>query len=73
MKLNVFVKAGAKQEKVEQLGPTEFNVWVTQRPNRNQANIAMLHALSRHLNIPFSKMVIIQGKLWRKKVVETFD
>ena len=73
MKLNVFVKAGAKQEKVEQLGPTEFNVWVTQHPAHNQANTAMLHALSRSLNIPVSKMVIIQGKFWRKKVVETFE
>lgn len=73
MKFSVFVKAGAKVEKVEQTGPDQFAVWVRQRPAQNMANNAMLHALSRHLNIPVSKMVIIQGKLWRKKIVETFE
>lgn len=73
MKLNVFVKAGAKQERIEQTSPTDFNIWVTQKPHHNQANNAMLHALSYHLNIPVSQMVIIQGKFWRKKTVETFE
>jgi len=43
---------------------------VKEPPVKGQANVAIIKALARHFDIPFSAMKIISGRTSQQKIVE---
>ncbi|MDO8649871.1 MAG: DUF167 domain-containing protein [Candidatus Berkelbacteria bacterium] len=70
MKIFVSVKAGAGENKIEQIDTTHYAVSVTAPPVRSQANVAVLKLLAEHLNLPQSLFTIKRGEHSRQKTIE---
>lgn len=70
MKITVYAKPKAKQEKVESAGPGELRVWVREAPQNGRANDAIETAIARHFGIPKSCVQIKKGHTGKKKIVE---
>lgn len=69
-KLAVMVKAGAKQERVEEIDKTHLRVWVKAPAAEGRANEAVIKALAEHFGIPKSRFELIQGFKSKNKVVQ---
>ena len=67
--LHVRVSAGAKTEKVEELGPDTYKVRVSAPPERGKANARVLELLSKHLGLPLTSLIIHSGHTSRNKVI----
>jgi len=70
VKLEVRVHPGAGEDRVvldKEAGHAE--VWTRARPENNQANLAVLKLLARHLGLPVSCIRLVSGQTSRKKVV----
>lgn len=50
-------------------GTEQLTVYVTAVPENGKANDALLRLLSKHLNIPVSRLAVIKGATSRNKVV----
>lgn len=70
MKITVYAKPKAKQEKVESAGPGELRVWVREAPRDGKANEAVEAAVANHFGIPKSCVQIKKGHTGKKKIVE---
>lgn len=70
MKITVYAKPKAKQEKVEPAGPGELRVWVREAPQNGKANEAIEAAVADHFGIPKSCVQIKKGHTGKKKIVE---
>lgn len=69
MKLVLKVKPGAKQNRVEKIAENQFKVWVKAPPAEGRANQAVIEILAEYLNLPKSKLEIVQGLSGKSKVV----
>lgn len=72
MKAFVKVKAGAKEERVEELGNGHFAVWVKERPVNGRANKAATKALAGYFKIGISNIKIISGHKSRQKIIKIY-
>ena len=70
MKLLLRVKPNAKEEKIVQTGPGEYQAWVKAAPVDGKANEAVLRVLADHFHVPKSLINIISGHNARVKRVE---
>ena len=70
MRITVKVKPGAKKPKIERLSGDNFSIWVREKPRDGKANHAVREALSDHLGIPKSRVVLISGEKSKIKVFE---
>ncbi len=50
-------------------GSEALAVYVTAPPDKNKANEAMIRLLARHLDVPPSRLTILQGLTSRNKLV----
>ena len=66
--IEVKVSAGAKTEKIEEIGPSTFKIRVNAPPERGRANIRVIELLSYHLDIPVSKIFLKSGATSREKI-----
>lgn len=69
MRLKVKVIAGAKKESISEEGD-HLKVKLTARPVKGKANEALIEALSKHFNVPKSRITILHGHTSNKKEVE---
>jgi len=69
MKINIRIKPRSKRPKVEKTADG-YTVYVSEPPVENKANIALVEALSDHLNIPKSRIRIVSGLRSKNKIVE---
>ena len=69
-KISVKVHPKSRQEKVEQNGPNEFEVWTPAAPDKGAANAAVSKLLGKFLNIPPSLVRLKKGATSRVKVYE---
>ncbi|MCC6934254.1 MAG: DUF167 domain-containing protein [Candidatus Yanofskybacteria bacterium] len=60
----------AKQARMQQLGPSEYGIWVTEAPERGKATAAIRRALAQHLHIAPSRVSLVMGDASRTKVFE---
>lgn len=67
-KFEVWVKPGAKQEKVETKGEILL-VYVKEKPEKGKANKALVRILSDYFSCLREKIKIVKGEKSRKKVV----
>ncbi len=70
MKIFIKAKTQSKIEKVEKIDNTHFYVHVKEPPEKGKANNAIIKALSKHFNIPSSKINIISGHTSKQKIIE---
>lgn len=70
MKIIVIARAGAKEEKIEQVSDREFKVWVHKQPEKGEANAAIVKLLSKHFNIPKSSIILISSLKSKTKLFE---
>lgn len=69
MKIFVKVKAGAGENKVEQIDAMHYHVTVTELPVRGQANTAVVKILAKHLNLAPSLLTITCGQTAKQKTI----
>lgn len=70
MRFYVKVKTRATQERIEEFGDHRYLVYVKEVPTHNDANIAMLNLMAKHLGVPAMKLKIIAGLTNSEKVLE---
>lgn len=70
MRITVRAHPRAKLARLKALGPTEFEVWVTEAPEKGKATDAVRRSLARHLGYAPSRLSLIMGEASRTKVFE---
>jgi uncharacterized protein (TIGR00251 family) len=69
MKITVYMRPGAREGRVEDLGEGNFKVWVKARPEKGKANAEMIEVLAEHFDVAKSAVQIVIGKTAREKLV----
>jgi len=70
MLISVRVTTNAKEAQVTKTGETSFEVRVDEKPVGGRANKRLLEILSKHFNVPRSRISIVRGVRSRDKIVE---
>lgn len=70
MKIFVKVKPRARENRVEKIDDTHFNVFVTESPEKGRANKLLIKLLSDYFNLPTSQISIISGFHSKEKSIE---
>ncbi|NPA57740.1 MAG: DUF167 domain-containing protein [Aquificae bacterium] len=70
MKIKVKVKPNAKKEEVVQTGKDQYQVKVSVPPEKGKANKRVVELLSKHLNVPKSRIKLLKGETSREKLFE---
>lgn len=70
MKIFVYVKAGARENRVEKIDDTSYKVSVKAPPVEGKANKEVEEVLAEYFNISKSKIYIVSGFRSKSKVVE---
>lgn len=70
MKIFVKAKPGAKEEKIEKLDESHFEVWVKEPPIKGRANDAIIAALAQYFNLPKSNLRIVSGSAAKQKIID---
>lgn len=68
MKIFLKVKPNSKEDKVEKISENKFIVQVKAPPKEGKANEAVIKLLSGYLDVPRSRISIIQGQHSRNKI-----
>lgn len=66
----VKVKTGAKLESVKQVDDVHFVVAVSARPEKGKANEAVCKAIAEYFKIPFWRVGIRSGLIFKEKIIE---
>lgn len=69
MIVKVVVRANSSKEAIERVGPFEYIINVTEPPENNKANIAVIKILSRQLGVPWTA-IDIKNPSGRVKIIE---
>ena len=70
MKILLRVKPNAKEEKLVQTGPGEYQAWVKAAPVDGKANEAVMRVLAGYFHVAKSCVKILSGQNARVKRVE---
>lgn len=70
MKLSIFAKPGAKEEKVEKISEKEYRVSVKEPAKEGRANWAIERVLADYFGVAVARVRIISGKTSRAKILE---
>jgi uncharacterized protein len=73
MIIKVKVQTRSSNERIEELGPEEYKVWVTAAPAEGEANAALIEALADYFNCAPSLIKIKSGNKSAHKLVEIPD
>ena len=70
MRINVKVKPGSREEKVEKIDENNFVVSVKEPPVKGKANEAIRNALAIYFKTGSSRVKIVSGFSSRNKIIE---
>jgi hypothetical protein len=70
MRISVLVKPGRSRESVILVSETDYIVHLTARPQRGEANEALIRLLAEHFSVPRSGIRITTGRSGRRKIVD---
>jgi hypothetical protein len=73
MKISIRVKPNSKESQIEEIGPNQLLVKVKAPPRENRANQEVMEILSKHFQIPRSRISILSGLKSKQKVVKIED
>ncbi len=68
--IKVKVGAGAKSEKVEEVGDGAFRIRVTEPPDKGKANKRVLELVAKHFDVSTLSVRLVSGNTYREKVIE---
>ena len=68
MKVEVWVKAGARQTWIHPRDGGSYEVSVKERPTDGKANEAVIEVLARHFKVPKRDISLLQGASSRRKL-----
>ncbi len=69
MKILIKARPGAREEKVEKVDDENYIVSVKERAEDNEANIAIIKALSEYFKVSMLQVRLIGGRTSRHKVI----
>jgi hypothetical protein len=70
MLIEVQVKTGTSQLKIEKLDSNKYQAWLTKKPAENEANKQLISLVADYFKNAKSKVNIISGSKSRIKLVE---
>lgn len=70
MKLSITVVTRAKRNKIEQIDPQSYKIWVSAPPEHGKANDKIIALLAKHLGIAKSRLSLVSGSKNRQKIIE---
>ncbi len=70
MKISVHAKTGAREDLVEKVSDTEFNVSVRARPVDGRANQAIIGVLAEYFKVSAARVRIVVGQTVKNKILE---
>ncbi len=70
MKITVQVKAGAKENRVDDLGGGSYRVRVKAPAVEGKANAALIEVLAEHFDVPRSRVRLCMGQTSKQKLFE---
>lgn len=73
MKIFVFAKPSAKENKVEKIDTSHFRVFVKEPPVKGMANKAIIKLLGEYFSVPSSHVTIVRGMFAKEKVVDIVE
>ena len=73
MRIDIKVVTGSSQEKIERRPDGSLKIWIFGKPIEGEANKQIVEAISRHLEVPKSRIRIVKGLKSREKTVELED
>jgi uncharacterized protein (TIGR00251 family) len=69
-RLTLQVRPNARENRVEEITPDTFRVWVTATPEDGKANQAVVKLLAKHFRIAQSAIRIVRGVRSKIKIIE---
>ncbi|MEM4182025.1 MAG: DUF167 family protein [Candidatus Pacearchaeota archaeon] len=73
MKIFVKVKPNSKEQKIIQLGGSDFLVFLRSEAEKNKANIELVKLLSSYFNVSEKRIKIKNGLTSKNKIIEVKD
>lgn len=70
MKIEVNSHPGSRQEKIIEINPSKFEIWIKQPAIENKANKEIINLLSDYLNVNKSRIRLVKGKTSRHKLFD---
>ncbi|OGW15664.1 MAG: hypothetical protein A3G93_06500 [Nitrospinae bacterium RIFCSPLOWO2_12_FULL_45_22] len=70
MRVTVWVRPNARNEKVEKVSDGEYRVWVKAPAREGKANQALIEVLADYFDRPRQAIILYKGASSRKKFVE---
>jgi uncharacterized protein len=70
MKIEVYVKTNAREEKLEKISENQYKAWVKEEPKENKANFAVIKLLSKCFKTPPSLIKLLRGTKGKNKLFE---
>jgi len=70
MRVTVWVRPNARNEKVEKVSDGEYRVWVKAPAREGKANQALIEVLADYFDRPRQAIILHKGASSRKKFVE---
>ena len=64
------VKTGTSQEKIIEIAPNEYMIYLRARPHDGEANAALIKLLSKHFHVAKSNITIKSGAKSHTKLIE---
>ena len=70
MKISVRVKPNAKENRIEKTGDKQFLVRVKARPQKGQANRAVIEVMAEYFGVAKSCVTVLKGQASKQKIFE---
>ena len=70
MFIKVKVISGSKKEDINKKSVDSFEIKIKEKPEKGQANKAVISVLSEYFNIPKNKVRLIKGPKQKNKIFE---
>jgi len=70
MKIRVRVRPNSNEAKIEPFGDSRYLIKLTSPAENNEANIELIHLLSKYFGVPTGHIKITFGLTGRDKIIE---
>lgn len=71
--IKVKVFPDCKREKIEQIQPEAFHVYLRESAQNNMANKGLLRSMAKYLDIPQDNIHFVRGHRTRNKILEIHE
>lgn len=72
MRITVRAKPGSRHASIKKIADNEYEIAITEHPEKGRATAAVRRALAKALDIPQSRLSLVMGLTSKTKVFEIF-